>query len=58
MLIILVAVFLGLAFLGQIFSVFSAIELRNTIDQNTIPHHDLSQVSNTEFLVIVNLSSL
>ena len=52
------AVFLGLAFLGQIFSVFSAIELRNTIDQNTIPHHDLSQVSNTEFLVIVNLSSL
>ena len=43
--VILLAVFLGLAFLGQIFSVFSAGELRNTIDQNTVPLHDLAKVS-------------
>ena len=45
-LISLIAVFLSVAFLGQLFSVFSAIELRNTIGHNIVPELELDEVGN------------
>ena len=41
---ILLAVFLGLAFLGQIFSIFSTEELRNKIELDTVPRRELEWV--------------
>jgi len=48
-LISLIAVFLSVAFLGQLFSVFSAIELRNTIGHNIVPELELDNVSTLQF---------
>ena len=48
-LISLIAVFLSVAFLGQLFSVFSAIELRNTIGHNIVPELELDEVSTLQF---------
>lgn len=45
-LISLIAVFLSVAFLGQLFSVFSAIELRNTIGHNIVPELELDEFMN------------
>ena len=41
---ILLAVFLSLAFLGQIFSVFSTEELRNKIEMDLVPRRELEWV--------------
>jgi hypothetical protein len=42
-LISLIAVFLSVAFLGQLFSVFAAIELRNTIGHEVIPFGEMTE---------------
>jgi len=42
-LISLIAVFLSVAFLGQIFSVFTAIELRNLIERDAVPFGKLTE---------------
>jgi len=42
-LISLIAVFLSVAFLGQLFSVFTAIELRNLIEREVIPYAKLTE---------------
>ena len=41
---IVLAVFLSLAFLGQIFSVFSTEELRNKIEMDLVPRRELEWV--------------
>ena len=41
---ILLAVFLSIAFIGQIFSVFSTEELRNKIEMDIVPRRELEWV--------------
>ena len=49
----LIAVFLSVAFLGQIFSVFTAIELRYKIRTDRIPSADTDRVSCSDDIEIV-----